>query len=273
MKNEGLLSIGELAKFARVTRTALLHYDHLGLVSSVERGDNNYRYYSYHQIASTNLIMTLRDLGLPLKDIVGVLNHRTPESIIALFSEQSKRISCNVEKVLASQKLLLTLKGIIEEALIVDEQEIAPHWAEAESIFLGPQIDYSKGKSIEEATLDFYKYFNAKHKDMDLNYPVWGVYSEERIKHGQWVGPDKFYFKMPDAPDKKPAGLYLVGYTRGYYGHTDALYKKMTAYAEEHDLEICGPAYETYPLNEISIPDPNNYLIRISITVKERHSA
>jgi DNA-binding transcriptional MerR regulator len=269
MKNEGLLSIGELAKFARVTRTALLHYDHMGLVSSVERGDNNYRYYSYHQIASTNLIMTLRDLGLPLKDIVGVLQHRTPESIIALFSEQSRRIDRNVEKMLESQKLLLTLKNIIEDALTVDESKIEVRWSEEESILLGPQIDYSGGKSIEEATLDFYKYCNSRDKTMDLNYPVWGVYSEERVKKQQWVGPDRFYFKMPDAPDRKPEGLYLIGYTRGNYGHTHALYTKLTAYVKEHDLEICGPAYETYPLNEISVPDPNNYLIRISITVKQ----
>ncbi|MDR2179828.1 MAG: MerR family DNA-binding transcriptional regulator [Synergistaceae bacterium] len=269
MKNEGLLSIGELAKFARVTRTALLHYDHLGLVSSVERGDNNYRYYSYHQIASTNLIMTLRDLGLPLKDIVGVLKYRTPESIIALFTEQSKRIDRNVEKMMSSQKLLLTLKSIIEEALAVDEHKMEVHWAEEESILLGPQIDYSMGKSIEEATLDFYKYCNDRDRSMDLNYPVWGVYSEARIKRHDWVGPDRFYFKMPDAPDRKPEGLYLTGYARGNYGHTDGLYSRLMTYIEDHNLEICGPAYETYPLNEISIADPDNYLIRISITVKQ----
>ncbi|MDR1977650.1 MAG: MerR family transcriptional regulator [Synergistaceae bacterium] len=269
MKNEGLLSIGELAKFARVTRTALLHYDHLGLVSSVERGDNNYRYYSYHQIASTNLIMTLRELGVPLKEIVGVLQHRTPESIMALFSEQSQHIDRNMAKMSASKKLLSTLKSIIEDAVGVDEQKIEVRWAEAESIFLGPQIDYSNGKSIAEATRDFYKYCNELDRNMDLNYPVWGVYSEERIKRRDWVGPDRFYFKKPDSRDSKPEGFYLTGYDRGNYGRTHALYTRLMAYAKEHDLEICGPAYETYPLNEISIADPNRYLIRVSITVKQ----
>jgi effector-binding domain-containing protein len=75
---------------------------------------------------------------------------------------------------------------------------------------------------------------------------------------------------MPDSPDKKPEGLYLTGYTRGNYGYTKELYTTLLAYAKEHDLKICGPAYETYPHNEISIPDPDNYLIRISITVKQR---
>jgi DNA-binding transcriptional MerR regulator len=269
-KNGGLLSVGELARFSRVTRTALLYYEELGLVSSVKRGDNNYRYYSHHQIATTNLIMTLRELGVPLRKIVGVVRHRTPESIIDLFSEQSGYIDHNIERMLAAKKLLLTLKEIIEEGIVIDERKIELRHAGEESIFLGPQIDYSAGKSIEEATLDFYEYCNKADRDMDLNYPVWGMFSEERLKRQDWVGPDRFYFKMPDAPDRKPAGLYLTGYTRGNYGQSDGLYRRLTAHIEEHDLEICGPAYETYPLNEISIVDPDNYLMRISITVRRR---
>jgi effector-binding domain-containing protein len=74
---------------------------------------------------------------------------------------------------------------------------------------------------------------------------------------------------MPDAPDRKPAGLYVTGYTRGYYGQSDALYKRIMAYIKENGLEICGPAYEMYPLNEISIPDPRSYLMRVSIEVNK----
>jgi len=44
----------------------------------------------------------------------------------------------------------------------------------------------------------------------------------------------------------------------------------MMTYIKENSLEICGPAYETYPLNEISIDNPENYLIRISITAKKK---
>jgi DNA-binding transcriptional MerR regulator len=273
MKNKGLLSIGELAKFARITRTALLHYDKMGLISPVARGENNYRHYSYRQISSINLIVTLQKLGVPLDDIAKLLRSRTPESIMGLFSEQSRQIDRKVAKLLQAQKLLLTLKHIIGEgvaASIGGEDKIEAHWSEAESILLGPQIDYSSGISIEEATLAFYRHCSAMDKNMEMYYPVWGVFSEERIKHGNWVGPDRFYFKMPDGPDKKPEGLYVTGYTRGNYGQSDALYKRLLAYIEQHRLEICGPAYETYPLNEISISDPDRYLMRISITVK-RH--
>jgi DNA-binding transcriptional MerR regulator len=272
MKNKGLLSIGELAKFARITRTALLHYDKMGLISPVARGENNYRYYSYRQITSINLIVTLQKLGVPLDNIAELLRSRTPENIMELFSEQSQQINQKVSGLLPAQKLLITLKHIIGEgvaASIDGEDKIKVHWAEAESIYLGPQIDYSRGTSIEEAMLDFYRYCSAMDKNMELYYPVWGLFSEMRIKRGDWVGPDRFYFKMPDAPDKKPEGLYVTGYTRGNYGQSDALYKRLLAYIEQHNLEICGPAYETYPLNEISISDPDRFLMRISITIKQ----
>ena len=268
-KHSSLISISELAKFARVSRSALIFYDNIGLVPPVERGDNNYRYYSPHQVTTTNLINTMQKLNVQLKIIKEISNHRTPNSIVSLFSEQSKYIDGRIEELLRAQKLLLTLKDIIEEGLSVDEEKIEVGWNKEESILFGPQIDYSDGTTIEEAFLGFYKHWSAIDSDLDLNYPVWGFFSEERIKRGDWVGPDKFYFKMPDAPDRKPAGLYVTGYTRGYYGQSDTLYKRLIAYIKKNGLEISGPAFEMYPLNEITITDPYNYLMRISISVKK----
>jgi DNA-binding transcriptional MerR regulator len=267
--HKGFLSISELAKFARTSRSALIFYDNMGLVSPVERGDNNYRYYSPHQVTTTNLINTLQELAVPLKEIIRLSNSRTPEKIISLFSEQNKQIDRQIDDLLRAQKLLLILKDAMEEGVSVDEDKIEVRWDEEESILVGPQIEYPDGATIEEALHNFYKYCSDRDSDMDLNYPVWAIYSEERVKNGDWLGPDKFYFKMPDGPDRKPAGLYATGYSRGYYGHNSVLYKRLMDYIKENGFEICGPAYEMYPLNEISVSDPYNYLIKISINVEK----
>jgi DNA-binding transcriptional MerR regulator len=269
-EKEKLLSIGEMAEFARIARSVLLYYDKMDLISPIARKNHNYRYYSYRQIGTSNLIVTMQRLGFSLENIKNIIRTRTPENMVDLFSKQSQKIGQRIEKLAQVQKLLNLLKDTIESGLVADETKIELRETPAESIFLGPPIDYSKGKTIEEATLDFYRHCRNQDKDMDLNYPVWGVFSEERIKKRDWVWPDRFYFQMPDAPDSKPAGLYLTGYTRGYYGQTDSLYERLMAHIGEHRLEICGPAYETYPLNEISIKDPDNYLIRVSVTVKPR---
>ncbi|MCL2140386.1 MAG: hypothetical protein FWH42_01720 [Dehalococcoidia bacterium] len=109
-----------------------------------------------------------------------------------------------------------------------------------------------------------------KYKTLDMNYPVWGVFSEERIKRGDWKWPNKYYFYNPEGRDTRPAALYAVGYTRGRYGQSDALYKRLLSYIDSNGFEICGDAYEEYPLNEVCVSDENNYLMRVMITVRAK---
>ena len=88
--------------------------------------------------------------------------------------------------------------------------------------------------------------------------------------------PSRFFSLDPKGHECKPAGLYLVGYTRGYYGETNDLSEKMKAYADEHELEFNGPVYNLYLFDEISISDPQNYLLQVSASVtdtQELHSS
>jgi effector-binding domain-containing protein len=45
----------------------------------------------------------------------------------------------------------------------------------------------------------------------------------------------------------------------------------MIRYIDENGFEICGHAYEEYPLNEVAVTDNGNYLIRLLITVREKN--
>jgi len=105
---------------------------------------------------------------------------------------------------------------------------------------------------------------------MDLNYPVWAIYSGERIKKGDWVWPDRYYFYNPEGHDRKPAALYAIGYSRGGYGQTSDLYRRLLGYIDSNGFEVCGDSYEEYPLNEVTVVEDNNYLIRAMIEVREK---
>jgi hypothetical protein len=168
-----------------------------------------------------------------------------------------------------ARKLLLTLQTTIENSIGVDEDKIELIWEKSIPLIMGPQITYTDGKTDWDALLNFYNYFEAKGVNINLNYSVWGYFSEERVKKGDWRYPDRFYLNSPDGEERKPEGWYVVGYGRGSYGQTERIYTRMLKYINDNGLVICGPAYETYPLNEISMPNPDNYLIRISITVKK----
>jgi hypothetical protein len=80
----------------------------------------------------------------------------------------------------------------------------------------------------------------------------------------------RYYFYNPRGHDARPAALYAVGYQRGGYGQTDKLYERLLDHIDRNGYEICGDAYEEYPLNEICVADDANYLIRVVITVREK---
>ena len=69
--------------------------------------------------------------------------------------------------------------------------------------------------------------------------------------------------------DKKAAGLYLVGYTRGYYGETNDLPARMRDFAKKNGLIFNGPVYNIYLFDEMSVADPKQYLLQVSASVKE----
>ena len=272
MANNGLFTVKEFAAFSRTTRDALVHYDKLGLLTPVSRGANDYRYYSSGQLALVNVIRTLQDFGMSLDDIKGVKDNMTPERLVELLGQQSIEIERDIESLNRAQKLLFTLKKTIDAGAKADEKKIEVKFMAAEAIILGDLNDYSRGRNDYDALLSFYHAMNEKYPDLDMNYPVWGCFSEDRIKQGDWVWPDRYYFYNPEGRDKKPAADYAIGYTRGGYGQSGRVYERIIDYIEWNGYEICGDAYEEYPLNEVCIADSTNYLMRVMITVRKKEN-
>jgi DNA-binding transcriptional MerR regulator len=258
-----------MAKFARVSRDTLLYYDKIGLFSPVMRGENGYRYYSEKQIANVNLIHTFQSLGMSLERIKEFAQHRTPEQVLDVLNEQIRVIDRDIHELESSRRLLATIQDAISHALKVDETRIELEWREAERILLGPENDYSGDRTLQDALFDFYFHCTEVDSKVDLNYSAWGLFTFESMQNHDWDLPDRFYFNNPKGPDTKPAAWYVTGYHRGDYGQGQELYERLIAFIEENGLEISGPAYEMYPLNELSVINPENYLLQVSITVAE----
>jgi DNA-binding transcriptional MerR regulator len=265
-----LFPAGKFAKLARTTNKTLHYYDTIGVLTPTVRGKNNYRYYSIEQLSTINLIHILQSLGMTLDEIKDMKNQRSPEFINNLLFHQIGKVDKKIEEWVRARKLLLTFHDAIQSVSNIDEATITIQFLPSKAIILGPLNDYSCDRNSYNALLDFYHVMQNQYPDLDLNYPVWGMFSEKRILQKDWKYPDRYYFYNPDGYDKRPAELYAIGYTRGGYGQTDELYRRLLNYIDDNDFEICGNTYEEYPLNELSISDDNNYLIRVMITVRKK---
>jgi DNA-binding transcriptional MerR regulator len=264
-------SISEFAKFSRTTRDTLRHYDRIGLLSPATRGENNYRYYSSAQLAMVNVIRILQESGMTLNEIKKLKDNRSPELMDDLLARQIKKIDIITEEWANSRKLLATLQNSITSALNVNEEEITVRFMQEKPIILGDLNDYSRGRNAYDALVSFYNDIHKKHPDLNLNYSVWGTFSQDRIKQLDWIWPDRYYFNNPVGSDIKPAALYAVGYKRGDYGQSDELYRRIIDYIDNNGFEICGDAYEEYPLNEVCTTESKNYLMQVMITVREKN--
>ena len=77
--------IRELAHKYKLTRTALLHYDSIGLLCPSTRSDAGYRLYSDEDEEKLRKIMLFRSMGIPLEQIKMLLESNTYEITNALL--------------------------------------------------------------------------------------------------------------------------------------------------------------------------------------------
>ena len=270
MLQNGLFTIHEFAKQCFVTRDTLLHYDKLDLLKPAFRGENNYRYYSSSQLPIMKVIRILQNLGMSLEDIKELKDKRTPEVFAQVLEEQLAELDKKIEQLSRARNLMFTQRKIIKSVESIDENAVSIQFLPAEAIALGELNDFSRGKKIYDAERVFYINISRKYPDLDLNYPVWATFSQEAMKRKSYDKPERFYVYNPEGYDRRSAGLYAVGYTRGGYGENSALFERLFDYIKANNFEICGDAYEEYPLDEFCVVNEADYLIRIMIEVREK---
>lgn len=99
--------ISELAAKLGVSRTTLLYYERLGLVTG-QRLDNRYRYYSEGDLQRLILIQQLQSAGLSLKECQECLQAKLDKS---LLESRLNQLNEEIEKKQHARELLMALLG------------------------------------------------------------------------------------------------------------------------------------------------------------------
>lgn len=260
------MNISEFAKLSGIKRENLIYYDNIDLLKPAYRTDNNYRCYSQHQLKTAFIIMALRSVDISLKEIKAYNDEPTPEKMLTLFKMQEQQLQSEITTLKQRKDMMKLQREMIRETMDLDTSNIHILERKDEYIFLGREIKH--GVSDEKATIEFYDY--AQELGMELSNPFGAIVTKDALIRGESSNKvQQFYLKLSHKhKDKKPAGRYVVGFSHGDYGSdVDHLYERMFTYIHDHHLQICGDAYEEYPLYEITTKDSNQYLIRIEIMI------
>ena len=260
-----MVSIKEFAEFVGVKQSVLRYYDEIGLFSPADRGDNSYRYYVLPQIQTIKLIETLRGLNIPLKKIEEIMRSRSPESMVELLTKYEIRLNADLRALQESFALIHTLRTQIQGGVYQDENEITIRFLEESRVSLGPLTDFKPGESYHRVFSNYYRI--AQRLRVNLSYPIggyWDTFDEFLESPSR---PKRYYSLDPNGIDIMQAANYLLGYTRGDYGVVNDIPLRLQTYASDHRLKVVGPVYQFFPLNELSVENPHDYLSRISVRI------
>ena len=268
------LTIKEFAESVGITAPSLRHYDNIGVFPSAKHGvefENKYRYYSPMQITTVKMIRVLTEIGVPLKTIQELSQNRTPEKLLKLLIKHRNKIKEKIRFLQEIISVIGTFTELLNEAISVSETDITVSEMPPKQIILGDINDFSGNDSFYGAFLRFCK--SAYEPKLNTSYPIGGYWDSMSAFLDKSSRPMRFFSLDPKGHEQKEAGLYLVGYTRGHYGQTNNLPNQMAAYAEKNGLIFTGPVYNIYLSDEISVADPEQYLLQVSASVRETRHA
>ena len=259
------ITVKEFSEFTGVNQSTLRYYDKIGLLLPAKRGENDYRYYAPLQRTTLNFIRVLISPSVPIAEIRDMVNEREPENVIELLRRQEAILDKKLHELRTAYSIMHVYHKNIRNGLMGDAGDVRVEELGGMQYILGPANDFGDHDDYYEP----YKHFcnSADELKINLNYPVGGYHENMGAFLTEPNRPDRFFSIDPTGTCTRMAGQYLVGYSRGYYGHFGDLPQKMNAFAEEHALFLKGPVYVVYLLNEICIKDPEQLLSRISVCV------
>ena len=269
---DNYFSPGEFAKLCNVNKKTLFYYDEIGLFKPEIVKENGYRYYSVYQLEVFDIIHTLRDLGVPLKQIKSFIDERNPKSVVKFFEYKTGEIENEIKQLRRKQEIMSNKIKIIKEAekirdnidnLSIEEQD-------EEYLVLSKNIDKSKFPYDSEVYANHLNY--CYNQDLYIGYPLGFIKTIDDLYSENDYAYTYYYTKVNknDGENiiKKPKGKYLVGYLNGSYIDIPGLYKKMLDYVKTHNLELIGHSYEEELINLIAVKDMNDYIIKVSMQIK-----
>lgn len=130
------LKISEFSKLSGISRKLLIFYDNQGLLQPYFIDEKNgYRYYSYRQIDTASVIVSLREAGMSLAEIKAYLSKNSPYTLIDTLEKQEKMLEQQIKKLHQIQEMIQFRIQQTENGLKSSSPSIKIERQAAENIF------------------------------------------------------------------------------------------------------------------------------------------
>lgn len=265
MPQDKLIPISQFAELSGISRANLIYYDRIGVLKPERILKNKYRYYGFRQLMAAYLVLAFKEYGMSLKEIKTAARERTPESVGRFFKEQISQVESQIHQMRQKIDMMESYLALMRQAAGKRSGMIEVKELSAQPVLFGPRSKAPTEDNWIDVIKEFFEY-NAHH-DIMLGFPIGSVIDKKALLEGNWDNTNRLYFRIPRSRQHIKGGLYAIGYSKGdYYSH-GKFYKQLIKYIERKGYRIDGDAYEDYLLDEVTVANPEEYLMRFSIKV------
>lgn len=269
MDKSKYLTTGELAKLMHVTKNTLFHYDQIGLFSPEIVLENEYRYYSVHQIPVLEAILTLKDLGMPLKEIQQFLEGRNPEKLLELFEREEKLLAERIRKLKDRRQWMADTSRKIRDCRRLEKQQVQVVKKPCRYYVLDT-FEASTDVAFAEKTTELIEAYESRCKS--ICYEIGYIQYENDIRRGIYDHYSNVALIVGQAPrglDCKclPAGDYLVTAYRGHWRGIGEAYRRILDYAAQEKLNLAAEFLEVYLIDQLAVESEEDYVTELSVRI------
>lgn len=249
-----MFSIGDFARFGRVSVRMLRHYDALGLLRPARVDPvTGYRYYDVRQLSRLNRLIALKDLGLSLEQVGQILEEKVgPEELYGMLRLRRAELAAQVaEDTARLARVEARLRMIETEGLMSADVVIksVPALRLAELSDTAESYESSKiGPVIQPLYTELFRRINAA--GLTVTGPAVAYYEQVaegvRVHAGApvKVEPGKTYdFAVVDLPAIEQAATVIH---HGPMDEVNVTYQRLAKWIEENGYRSSGPAREVY---------------------------
>jgi effector-binding domain-containing protein len=286
MLDSKLYSIGQFAKMCDVTIKQLRYLEDKGvLLPQTYNVENNYRYYSKSQMEVLIYLKTLRDMGVPFKEIDKVIHNPDLETSIGVLMNHLEYLDDQMKNLMYTYRQCTALMTQIikqQDNLIrmscnkeinsseVSILEVPAHKVvytrygtkiNASDLFFDRLIELKKicqshnivpHESMHAIFHDGYmKQFDGIWGDLEIFFPI-----NSPVEQGDHIK------EMPEIK-----GISCIH--KGHYENIRVSYEVLEKWAEENNIALSKKSIEIYLLGPDTTIFPEQYLTRIIIPLIE----
>lgn len=268
---EHYLMTGEFARICGVAKHTLFHYDDIGVLKPEIVDEIGYRYYSIRQLSIFDIIMVLKQVGAPLKEIKGYIENQNTDYFLEILAQKKIRLD-------EEHKKLRRMQQLLQSAIDTTNYAIHETYAEprvekcSEAYLIATNISQEVGNQKRAQRIyDQYRY--CTEHDLFMASAIGFIIGRSNFENGQYDVADSFFCITDGRYDNeflhvKPAGDYAIIDHKGPRETISVSYEKLKAFIGQNHLNTLGDVYEFELVNSLATGNPENFIVEIAIGVK-----